>query len=109
MLSADTTPFTAPSCTTLPKTATTSALAMKHIHTPLIEITMLSYRQYTGRLEFTMINTDAYLFPNTSVRHTTKYYVDEKIELLYDFCVLHSVIYDDKPIKVLLAQKGVCA
>ena len=75
-----------------------------------------------------------------TARHNTKYYVNEKIEILYDFCILkrgynnripdpledavrsmltacgteaamtdclRDIIYNDKPITKLLAQKGV--
>ena len=84
------------------------------------------------------INYDAYLGFETK-RHNTEYFVNEKIEYLYDLCILkkrhrgteadpleeavrailtackteramsaclHDIIFNDKPIKTLVAEKG---
>jgi hypothetical protein len=84
------------------------------------------------------INCDLYLGFDSIKRYTTKYFVWEKIELLYDMCILrlrtgwqpdpleeavreiltrckterrmtnalHDVIFNDKPIKEFVAERG---
>ena len=49
---------------------------------------MLTYRQYGEKERNIMaINYDSYLGFETT-RHTTEYFVNAKIEMLYDLCIL---------------------
>jgi hypothetical protein len=98
---------------------------------------MLTYRQYGEKGIIPMrIDLNEYL-GFEGKRHSTKYFVAVKIEVLYDLCVLcrhgneadpleeavrailttckteramnnclHDVIFNDKPIKKLVAERG---